>query len=1261
MRNLTLLFVGLLLALIGQQIMRGTEVGESYMLRDGLLLCAAAALLYALFSSPIARLRPRISDLEWPLPGIVLWTTGVVSALAAGALFAQQTPSSFAAILRNVLWFQALLLMAAGVLWPFRQQIYDRPAYRWQLDAEGRFLRRPMDDDRADAVHTASFPSPRMLMFALLAVIMLGLFLRTWQLIALPPDCVDAECLQALQLQDGEMGGQIDLFNLYTRLSQFLFGLTGSSLVSLRLAAALIGIATIPAFFVLTREIIRVDSALLATALLALSPWHLWAGRTSQPWIVLPLFSCLAIWAVWRAYAAPTVRSWVLAGAGFGLLILSAPAVQGIYILLLLLAGAIFVLIYRPEAPARHLLLWMTTFFLTAVAVAVPAIVETVADGTLAAQLASMSGFQEITGALTLLLQPGQGATPAANLLWAALPGALAILGVGYLLRFIAVPRIALLSAAILLLVAGALRLDPALYRPAVALLPALIPIGMAAAIALDQLVRGIQEQWHRLLRPATVVTAALILMTFFGVRSLQPLVHALETAGFSTRDPVDAAMARYLSDRPQLTTGDSVVFVPASLFDNPTARVVAGPLLASAQLQPMGSVDTLLFPVDGESLRYLIPAADQARLDLLSLIYPAAEIEPYLDPDSGSHLFTIFSLSAQYLAQRRGLDGLYFAGILGDGELLARRADGPLAFDWAELSDHQGPFAVEWQGALLVPEAGAYTLSVEGAQAEDALFSLYLDNRIVLDSSLNLLESRQILAQGIYTVDMTYRSGSVPGPLTVRWQRPGAEPEPIPRTVLVNPAPPDVGLLGTYFSGAQFQGPALDLRKDLLPGIAADLPHPYSVIWRGKLAAARAGEYLLGTVADGVTQLSVDGHILVDSVAAESGAESDVAGYAEGVIYLDRGWHEIEVRFVPATSASELRLLWQPPGGFPLPLPPDYLLPREGEVLAADLPLPTPPALADSRLGNDGFALSQNIQMRRSGSVSGAGSLPPLPVVIRWQVDNGCGIADDQFEQPRGVAIDPQTKRVYVADSGNRRVVIYDPDGSRVGSVADDLFEEPFDIAANAGRLPVLLDAVTQQTYDIDPISGAATVRPQETGFYRPRGLDVDFSGNLYVADTGGARVAVLDPLGALLAEFGGQGTELGVGQPVDALATDAGRYWAITAEDGRLWDLTSGGSIAAVKPTNTLSGPHMADLPDGSFFLSDPGRGRIVYHLASGRPLLEVGYANLFAAPTGVGAAVDSDMISLAVMDSAACWLSLWQMSTMELYQAVEAATRP
>ncbi len=258
---------------------------------------------------------------------------------------------------------------------------------------------------------------------------------------------------------------------------------------------------------------------------------------------------------------------------------------------------------------------------------------------------------------------------------------------------------------------------------------------------------------------------------------------------------------------------------------------------------------------------------------------------------------------------------------------------------------------------------------------------------------------------------------------------------------------------------------------------------------------------------------------------------------------------------------------------------------------------MPSAPDLIDPRLGDDAFALSYVSELVQPHTVMPPADLPPLLLEEVWRVDGGCGAGAGQLNAPHGVALDASAGRVYVADTGNRRILAYDlVSGAPAGVYGEGAFEEAADLAAGPAGELIALDAVAQQLVRIDTATGELAPLTLDTSFYRPRGLAVDEAGRILVADTGGGRVVLLDSTGQTLVQFGGVDTALGRGQPVDALVA-GGSLWAVTAEDGRLWRLDDLAGITAI-PLNTVDGPHLIGLSDARSYLTDPAAGAVRYH---------------------------------------------------------------
>lgn len=187
---------------------------------------------------------------------------------------------------------------------------------------------------------------------ALIVILIVGAWLRTNSLDQVPPGLYHDEAysgLDALGVVQGAgfpiffegNGGREPFFIYLHALSIALFGI---SPFSLRLPAAFVGIVTLAVFFSLVRAMTaqyplvplikgrmkggivlprfsleKGDAlALIATAGLAVSYWHLNFSRVGWRTISLPLFACLAFYCFWRARRTNAIRDHMLTGAFLG-------------------------------------------------------------------------------------------------------------------------------------------------------------------------------------------------------------------------------------------------------------------------------------------------------------------------------------------------------------------------------------------------------------------------------------------------------------------------------------------------------------------------------------------------------------------------------------------------------------------------------------------------------------------------------------------------------------------------------------------------------------------------------------------------------------------------------------------------------------------------------------------------------------------------------------------------------------------------------
>ncbi|MBI5302823.1 MAG: glycosyltransferase family 39 protein [Chloroflexi bacterium] len=170
----------------------------------------------------------------------------------------------------------------------------------------------------------------RAVWILLLTILLCAIWLRVAWLDAIPPGLYHDEAfsgLDALGILNGagfpiffEGNGGREPFFIYAHaLSLMLFG---ASPWSLRIPAAFVGVLTLAAFFALARAMTPGKRstwvALVGTAGLAVSYWHLNFSRMGWRTISLPLFATLAFYFFWCAWRTQKTRDHILAGLFLG-------------------------------------------------------------------------------------------------------------------------------------------------------------------------------------------------------------------------------------------------------------------------------------------------------------------------------------------------------------------------------------------------------------------------------------------------------------------------------------------------------------------------------------------------------------------------------------------------------------------------------------------------------------------------------------------------------------------------------------------------------------------------------------------------------------------------------------------------------------------------------------------------------------------------------------------------------------------------------
>ncbi|MCB8944775.1 MAG: TIGR03663 family protein [Ardenticatenaceae bacterium] len=260
----------------------------------------------------------------------------------------------------------------------------------------------------------------------------------------------------------------------------------------------------------------------------------------------------------------------------------------------------------------------------------------------------------------------------------------------------------------------------------------------------------------------------------------------------------------------------------------------------------------------------------------------------------------------------------------------------------------------------------------------------------------------------------------------------------------------------------------------------------------------------------------------------------------------------------------------------------------------------------------------------------------------------DGVGTDAGPFTSPRNVTVAPNGN-IYVADSGNHRIQVFDASGNFLtswGSFGSEAgqFNEPWGIVADETAVYIAdtwnhriqkfsLDGVWLNSFGISGSPGE-----DETGlglFFGPRSLTLLPDNRLLVTDTGNHRLQLLDRDGQFLAQVGAPGAALGfMNEPVGLATGPDGSVYLADTWNGRIQKFSPDLIVEAEWPVNAWTGQSIVNKPyiavDGQsrVYVTDPEGYRVLVFDSEGNYLARFGsfgnQASNFALPNGI--AVDA-----------------------------------
>ncbi len=143
----------------------------------------------------------------------------------------------------------------------------------------------------------------------------------------------------------------------------------------------------------------------------------------------------------------------------------------------------------------------------------------------------------------------------------------------------------------------------------------------------------------------------------------------------------------------------------------------------------------------------------------------------------------------------------------------------------------------------------------------------------------------------------------------------------------------------------------------------------------------------------------------------------------------------------------------------------------------------------------------------------------------------------DDVLNRPTGIDVDVETGRIFVTDTADHDIKVFDPAGSLVNIIGErgdepGQFNAPTYLSISNGHIYVsdTLNARVQKlTLDGIPVSSIGKRGLFIGNFTRPKGVTTDSEGNLYVVESYYDYILIFNAEGEYLLPIGGTGAEIG------------------------------------------------------------------------------------------------------------------------------------
>ncbi|MGC8739302.1 MAG: PA14 domain-containing protein, partial [Candidatus Hydrogenedens sp.] len=386
--------------------------------------------------------------------------------------------------------------------------------------------------------------------------------------------------------------------------------------------------------------------------------------------------------------------------------------------------------------------------------------------------------------------------------------------------------------------------------------------------------------------------------------------------------------------------------------------------------------------------------------------------------------VIVLFSFLSEY-ANAYVLGEYYTGTDINISNYRAKRLDANINFDWGEGGPGIGglgadSFSIGWRGWIYIPNSGSwtfYTITDDGVR-------LYVNDQLIIDhwSNQGAIEwaGSINLNPGWNKFALNYFENTGNAVARFLYEGPGVSKQVIPASAFdINRGVTQFqGIHARYYrwSGGSPPNPFTFANwsmnrydpnvnfdwgtgdPDIDNHVGADT---FAVIWHGNVYIPTAGNWTFYTITDDGARLWVDGTQRINQWQDQGVTEA-----SSGVIYLDAGWHNIEMQYYENGGGAVARLSWEGPGVTKQIIPQLNIAVIKGVVIAQYFNTNWPPG---------GTSLPSNFASER----------------LEYSIWNDWGTGSPEF----GVTADNFAGRwigkIEIPTTGNYTFYVYSDDGA--------------------------------------------------------------------------------------------------------------------------------------------------------------------------------------------------------------------------------------